>query len=112
GGDSEASLPRFKVNGEEVSFNVTTTVVGGPMVHRFRGWVKGDTIEGNVTVSGDAMGQRAIRWSAKQTARRQIRMGSDGVARAGAREGPPGRARGSSASDAQRHLNLWAARRP
>jgi hypothetical protein len=84
-GDSEASLPRFKVNGEEVSFNVTTTVVGGPMVHRFRGWVKGDTIEGNVTVSGDATGHRAIRWSAKQTARRQIRMGSDGVAPAGAR---------------------------
>ncbi len=54
------------------------------MVHRFRGWVKGDTIEGNVTVSGEATGQRVIPWSAKQTARRPMRMGSDGVARAGA----------------------------
>jgi|RhiMethySRZTD1v2_1073278.scaffolds.fasta_scaffold74470_3 hypothetical protein len=84
-GASEASLPRFKVNGDEVSFNVTATVGGSPVVHRFRGWVKGDTIEGNVTVSGDATGQRVIPWSAKQTARRPIGMGSDGVAAAGSR---------------------------
>jgi hypothetical protein len=84
-GASEASLPRFKVNGDELSFNVTATVGGSPVVHRFRGWVKGDTIEGNVTVSGETTGQRVIPWSAKQTARRQMRMGSDGVAQAGAR---------------------------
>ena len=82
-GGSEASLPRFKVSGDEVSFNVTATVGGSPVVHRFRGWVKGDTIEGNVTVSGDATGQRVIPWSAKQTSKRPIRMGSDGVAQAG-----------------------------
>jgi hypothetical protein len=84
-GAAEASLPRFKVNGDELSFNVTATVGGGPVVHRFRGWVKGDTIEGNVTVSGEATGQRVIPWSARQTAKRQIRMGTDGVAQAGAR---------------------------
>jgi hypothetical protein len=84
-GGSEASLPRFKVNGDEVSFNVTATVGGGPVVHRFRGWVKGDTIEGNVTVSGDATGQRVIPWAAKQTSKRQTGMGSDGVAQAGAK---------------------------
>jgi len=82
-GASEVSLPRFKVSGDEVSFNVTATVGGGPVIHRFRGWVKGDAIEGNVTVSGETTGQRVIPWAAKQTARRQMRMGSDGVAEAG-----------------------------
>jgi hypothetical protein len=84
-GSSEASLPRFKVNGDEVTFAVTATVDGKPVVHRFRGWVKGDTIEGNVTMSGDATGQRVIPWAAKQTARRPLGMGSDAVAAAGAR---------------------------
>lgn len=82
-GGSDTALPRFKVNGDEVTFNVTANVGDKPVVHRFRGWVKGDTIEGNVTVSGEASGQRVIPWSAKQTARRPIGMGSDGVAEAG-----------------------------
>ena len=82
-GGSDTNLPRFKVSGDEVTFNVTANLGGKPVVHRFRGWVKGDTIEGNVTVSGEAAGQRVIPWSAKQTARRPMRMGSDGVARAG-----------------------------
>ena len=47
--------------------------------------MKGDTIEGNVTVSGDATGQRVIPWSAKQTSRSPMRMGSDGGAQADGR---------------------------
>src|SRR5262245_19508944 len=82
-GGSEASLPRFKVNGDELTFSVTAPVGGKPVVHRFRGWVKGDTIDGNVTVSGEASGQRVEPWSAKRTARRPMGMGSDGVAQAG-----------------------------
>jgi len=81
-GGNDTSLPRFKVSGDEVTFNVTATIGGKPVVHRFRGWVKGDTIEGNVTVSGDATGQRVIPWAAKQTSRTPMRMGSDGVAQA------------------------------
>src|SRR5262249_26692535 len=82
-GGAEANLPRFKVAGDELTFSVTADVGGKPVVHRCRGWVKGDTIEGNVTVSGEAAGQRVIPWSAKQTARRPMRMGDDGVAAAG-----------------------------
>ena len=82
-GSTETNLPRFKVNGDEVTFNVTANVGGKPVVHRFRGWVKGDTIDGNVTVSGEPAGQRVIPWSAKQTSRRPMGMGSDGVAAAG-----------------------------
>ena len=49
----------------------------------FRGSVKGDTIEGNVTIGGSAVGQRVMPWSARQTVRGEMRMGNDGVAMAG-----------------------------
>src|SRR5262249_13999963 len=62
-GGGDADIPRFKVNGDEVTFNVTASIAGKPVVHRFRGWVKGDTMDGNLTVSGDATGQRVIPWS-------------------------------------------------
>jgi len=82
-GERDVKLPRFKLNGDQVIFNFTTNVGNSTVTHRFRGSVKGDTIEGNVTVGGDAVGQRVMPWSAKQTVRGEMRMGKDGVATAG-----------------------------
>ena len=81
-GDRMEKLPSFKVNGDQVSFSLNASIGGSTVTHRFRGWVKGDTIEGNVAVGGDAIGQRVMPWNAKLTARGEMRMGSDGVAAA------------------------------
>ena len=78
-GERDTKVPEFKVSGDQVSFTLVSPVGGSTVTHRFRGWVKGDTIEGNVAVGGEGIGSRVIPWNAKQTARGQMRMGSDGV---------------------------------
>ncbi|HKA45733.1 MAG TPA: class I SAM-dependent methyltransferase [Burkholderiales bacterium] len=82
-GERDVKLPPFRLNGEQLSFNFTTNVGNSTVAHRFRGSVKGDTIEGNVTIGGSAVGQRVMPWSARQTVRGEMRMGNDGVAMAG-----------------------------
>jgi hypothetical protein len=82
-GERDAKLPIVRMNGDEMAFAFTSEVGGAKVSHRFRGWVKGDTIEGNVSMGGDGVGQRVVPWSAKQTARGQMRMGSDGVPEGG-----------------------------
>jgi len=84
-GDREVKLPDFKINGDLIAFNFTAPVNGAPVTHRFRGWVKGSTIEGNVAVGGASAGQRVDPWTAKQTQRGEMRMGSDGADGEGAR---------------------------
>jgi hypothetical protein len=64
--------------GEQLTFRLDVPTAGKPVIHHFRGWVKGDTIEGNVTV-GDGSGQRITPWRAKQTARGEARMGAAGA---------------------------------
>jgi methyltransferase family protein len=82
-GERELKLPQFKVVGEQVAFSLPVPASGGVAVHRFRGWVKGEVIEGNVTV-GEGSGQRVLPWSAKRTARGEPDMGAAGAAVAGA----------------------------
>src|SRR6185295_5641121 len=76
-GERDAKLPQFRVNGDQVSFSLIAPIGGGTVTHRFRGWVKGDTIEGNVTVGGEAVGNRVIPWNAKLITRGEMGMGSD-----------------------------------
>jgi len=77
-GEQEVKLPQFRMVGEQFTFKLDVPVAGKPVTHQFRGWVKGDAIEGNVTV-GDSSGQRVMPWRAKQTARGEARMGAAGI---------------------------------
>lgn len=76
--DRESRLPQFKLDGEQLSFNLTVPIGGSMVSHRFRGWVKGDTIAGTVTI-GEGSGQRIMPWRAKQTARGEMLMGAVGT---------------------------------
>jgi SAM-dependent methyltransferase len=76
--DRESRLPQFKLDGEQLSFNLTVPIGGSMVSHRFRGWVKGDTIAGAVTI-GEGSGQRVTPWRAKQTARGEMQMGAVGT---------------------------------
>jgi methylase of polypeptide subunit release factors len=77
-GDRDVKLPQFRLAGERVAFNLPVPASSGPVIHRFNGLVKGDVIEGTVTI-GDGSGQRVIPWKAKQTARGDSRVSAIGV---------------------------------
>jgi hypothetical protein len=71
--------------GEQFAFKVEVPAAGKPATYQFRGWAKGDVIEGNVTV-GDGSGQRVMPWRARLTARGEPNMGAAGaIVVAGAR---------------------------
>ena len=74
-GEREVKLPQFRMVGEQLTFRVDIPTAGKPVTHQFRGWVKGDAIEGTVTV-GDGSGQRVMPWRAKQTERGEANMGA------------------------------------
>jgi hypothetical protein len=74
-GEREVKLPQFRMVGEQLTFRIDVPAAGKPVTHQFRGWVKGDAIEGSVTV-GDGSGQRVMPWRAKQTARGEANMGA------------------------------------
>jgi hypothetical protein len=77
-GEREVTLPQFRMVGEQLAFRLDVPVAGKPVTYQFRGWVKGDAIEGTVTV-GDGSGQRVMPWRATQTARGEARMGAAGI---------------------------------
>jgi len=74
-GEREVKLPQFRMVGEQLTFRLDVPAAGKPVTHQFRGWVKGDAIEGTVTV-GDGSGQRVMPWRAKQTERGEANMGA------------------------------------
>ena len=77
-GDRDLKLPQFRLAGERIAFILPVPGSGAPVVHRFSGLVKGDAIEGTVTV-GEGAGQRVMPWKAKQTAKGQINLGATDV---------------------------------
>jgi len=77
-GEREVKLPQFRMVGEQLTFRLDVPAAGKPVTHQFRGWVKGDAIEGTVTV-GDGSGQRVMPWRAKQTARGEAKMGAASI---------------------------------
>lgn len=82
-GERDVKLPVFRMNGEQLTFSLVAPIGNATVTHRFRGTVKGDTIEGNVTVGGEGVGQRVIPWQAKLTSRGEMRMGAAATAVAG-----------------------------
>lgn len=85
-GEQDVKLPQFRMVGEQLTFKLEVPAAGKPVTYQFRGWVKGDTIEGTVTV-GDGSGQRVMPWRAKQTERGEAHMGAAGsVTVAGVRQ--------------------------
>ena len=74
-GDHQVKLPQFRLAGERLAFKLEVPGAAKPVVHQFRGTVKGETIEGNVTV-GEGAGQRTVAWSAKRTLRAEPNMGA------------------------------------
>jgi hypothetical protein len=68
-GERDLRLPQFRLAGDRIAFNLAVPgASGAPVVHRFNGVVKGDAIDGTVTV-GEGAAQRVVPWKAKQTAR-------------------------------------------
>ena len=76
-GEREVKVPQFRLAGEQLSFKIEVPATGKPATYQFRGWVKGDAIEGTVTV-GDGSGQRVAPWRAQLTVRGEVRMGAAG----------------------------------
>jgi len=77
-GGRELRLPQFRLAGEQLSFSLTVPAGSASVTHRFSGWVKGDAIEGTVTVK-DGAGQRVMPWRAKLTERGQMKTGAAGA---------------------------------
>jgi len=82
-GERQLKLPQFRMVGEQLSFKLDVPGAGKPVSYQFRGWVKGDAIEGNVMI-GEGSGQRVQPWAAKRTARGEPNMGAAGAAVVGA----------------------------
>jgi len=76
--EREVKLPQFRMVGEQLAFKVEDLAPGKPVTYQYRGWVRGDAIEGTVIV-GDGSGQRVMPWRAKQTARGEPNMGAAGA---------------------------------
>jgi len=79
-GERDVRLPQFRLAGERIAFSLA---VPGAGTHRFNGTVKGDAIDGTVTV-GEGASQRVVPWKAKQTARGEPKTSSTGAIVTGA----------------------------
>jgi hypothetical protein len=74
-GEREVKLPQFRMVGEQLTFKLDVPAADKPVTYQFRGWIKGNAIEGIVTV-GDGSGQRVTPWRAKLTKRGEANMGA------------------------------------
>jgi hypothetical protein len=66
-GQGVAKVPEFKVTGDRIEFTARLVSLGRPLEHRFAGTVKGDRIEGTVTI-----GQRELPWTARLAQARPV----------------------------------------
>jgi hypothetical protein len=78
-GDWDTKVPQFRMVGEQIAFKVEVPGTGKPVSHQFRGLVKGEIIEGNVTI-GEGAGQRVVPWQARLTRRGEAYLGAAGAA--------------------------------
>ena len=77
--DRDAKVPQFRMVGDQVAFKLEVPGTGKPVSHQFRGLVKGDLIEGTVTI-GEGAGQRVVPWQARLTRRGEAYLGAAGAA--------------------------------
>jgi 16S rRNA G966 N2-methylase RsmD len=78
-GGREAKVPQFRLVGDRIAFSVSAPAGAGMAPHRFSGTVKGEAIEGTVTI-GSGSGERTAPWRAKLTQRGQMQMSASGAA--------------------------------
>jgi len=79
-GEWDAKVPQIRMVGEQIAFKLEVPGTGKPPVsHQFRGVVKGELIEGNVTI-GEGAGQHVVPWQARLTRRGEAYMGAAGAA--------------------------------
>ena len=74
-GEQDAKVPQFRMVGDQIAFKVEVPGTGKPVSHQFRGLVKGEIIEGNVTI-GEGAGQRVAPWQARLTRRGEAYLGA------------------------------------
>jgi hypothetical protein len=73
-GGRQEKIPEFKLAGDRLEFATRLSVRGQVLDHRFTGLVKGDTIEGTMTI-GRGAAQRTQPWSAKLAQARDVNYG-------------------------------------
>ena len=78
-GEWDAKVPQIRMVGEQIAFKLEVPGTGKPVSHQFRGVVKGELIEGNVTI-GEGAGQRVVPWQARLTRRGEAYLGAAGAA--------------------------------
>ena len=74
-GEWDAKVSQFRMVGDQIAFKLEVPVTGKPVSHQFRGLVKGEIIEGNVTI-GEGTGQRVVPWQARLTRRGAAYLGA------------------------------------
>jgi len=74
-GERDAKVPQFRMVGDQIAFKLEVPGTGKPIPHQFLGLVKGELIEGNVTI-GEGAGQRVAPWQARLTQRGEAYMGA------------------------------------
>ena len=78
-GERDAKVSQFRMVGEQIAFRLDVPGTGKPVSHQFRGLVKGELIEGNVTID-EGTGQRVVPWQARLTRRGEAYLGAVGAA--------------------------------
>jgi hypothetical protein len=74
-GNRDGKIAEFKLAGDRLEFATRLSVRGQVLDHRFTGLVKGDTIEGTMTI-GRGAAQRTLPWSAKLAQARDVTYGA------------------------------------
>lgn len=75
-GKREGKVPEFRVAGDRIEFAARLPVRGAALEHRFAGAVKGDRIEGTVTL-GQGAAQRQLPWTARLVQAKAVGDGAD-----------------------------------
>ena len=73
-GKQEAKISEFRLAGDRLEFTTRLSVRGQALDHRFAGQVKGETIEGTITI-GRGAAQRTQPWTAQLTQARDVTFG-------------------------------------
>lgn len=75
-GKREGKIPEFRVAGDRVEFSARLPIRGSTPEYRFAGTVKGDRIEGTVTL-GQGAAQRQLPWAAQLVQAKAVGDGAD-----------------------------------
>ncbi len=74
-GEQDAKVSQFRMVGDQIAFKLEVPGPGRPVSHQFRGLVRGELIEGSVTI-GEGASQRVVPWQARLTRRGAVYLGA------------------------------------